>query len=84
MGYDVVLFLGVLHHMPADTHLPTLWRLFAATRRRILVKTPMAGVPGLNRLMMIAQVCKEAGFAGQAINTNGEGGSVFVAERQAT
>jgi len=82
MGYDVVLFLGVLHHMPADTHVPTLWRLFAATRRRILVKTPMEGVHGLKRLMMIAQVCKEMGFAGEAIKTNDHGGSVFVAERR--
>ena len=40
-GYDVVIFLGVLHHLPAEAAGPVLTKVFNAAKREVLIRTPL-------------------------------------------
>ena len=57
-AYDIVLFLGLYHHLPAATRRDTLASALARTRKWFAVRTPAA----LARTEDVVGACREHGF----------------------
>lgn len=56
--YDIVLFLGLYHHLPADRRPDSLRQALARCRKHFALRTP----PGLARDEDLVGVCERAGF----------------------
>ena len=82
--YDVVLFLGVFHHLPRECKMPALNKLLHATRRQIIIRTPLMRSQHQNRIINITSACQSLGFKHRLIqNPRSRGGDLIVAWRQA-
>ncbi len=57
-GYDIVLFLGLYHHLPKTKRLDALRGAMARSRKWLAVRTP----PALARDDRLVDACEEAGF----------------------
>lgn len=97
LSYDVVLFLGVFHHLPRDSKMPVLNKLLHATRRDIIIRTPLLRAaqaspftaadganPHQNRIANITGACEALGFDHRLVaNRKSRGGDLVVARRRA-
>ena len=83
MSYDVVLFLGVFHHLPLASKMLALAKLLSASRRQCLIRTPLLRGPARHRLTNIEHVCRTFGFSHTMVqNQSGRGGDLIVARRR--
>ncbi|HEX7009200.1 MAG TPA: class I SAM-dependent methyltransferase [Phycisphaeraceae bacterium] len=61
-SYDVVLFLGVLQHLPAQAQFPSLAKVLGAARRQVLMRMPIFDNRFPTRLTGVAFTCQQFGY----------------------
>jgi len=83
LAYDVVLFLGVYHHLAQETQVPALTKLLMACKRHFIMRTPLLRPPRPSRLQQIHATCRTYGFEALLTpNKRQRGGDLVVAHRQ--
>ena len=81
-GYDVVLFLGVLHHLPSEAKLPSFARVLEAAGRCAVIRTPLFDQRNASRLPLLAMVCARQNFTLTVYPQHKPAmGSLLIAER---
>jgi precorrin-6B methylase 2 len=82
-SYDVVLFLGVLHHLPGRRRMAVLRTCLDAARRQVVLRTPLEHPLRRAALEMILRTIDECEFDGAAYSAAGRrGGNLVVANRR--
>jgi 2-polyprenyl-3-methyl-5-hydroxy-6-metoxy-1,4-benzoquinol methylase len=61
-SYDSVLFLGVFHHLSKEDKLPSLMKLMMATRRQLVMRTPLIHPKSPNRTSNIYRAIEKMNF----------------------
>jgi len=84
-SYDVVLFLGVYHHLPPPLRWPAMMNLLGAARRQLVMRTPLLQPQKPARTTNIFKACEELNFT-LTIYPHGPrpGGNILIAQRQTT
>lgn len=81
LSYDVVLFLGVIQHLPASDQRPSLEKLLRATRREIAIRAPQHVPSRCPVCSEIGSICKQHGFIVSEHSSGGRAGELFLATR---
>jgi SAM-dependent methyltransferase len=81
-SYDVVLFLGVLQHLPREQRMPAWAKTLQAARRQVVLRTPLFGAPHPNRTTNIALLCQQMNYTLTIYPVHSSrGGILMIAER---
>jgi SAM-dependent methyltransferase len=81
-SYDVVLFLGVFHHLSREEKWPSLVRVFNTAKRVVIMRTPLLQAAGPGRITNIINVCEQLGFSIQIFpHLQKKGGNLMIAHR---
>ncbi len=81
-SYDVILFLGVLQHLPREEKYPSLIKVLQGARRQVIMRMPLFDPRSPNRTTNIARACQQTNFA-LTIYPRHEpkGGNLLIANR---
>lgn len=81
-SFDVVLFLGVMQHLPPEHQMPSFARCLRSARRQVAVRTSIHREPNLEILRSILRVSRQEGFETTCLAQTGErGGNLLIANR---
>jgi 2-polyprenyl-3-methyl-5-hydroxy-6-metoxy-1,4-benzoquinol methylase len=81
-SFDVVLFLGVLQHLPRQHKLPTLAKALIAARRQVVMRMPLFDPRSPNRATNVAKVCQNLDYVLTIYPRHAErGGNLMIADR---
>ncbi|MDY7109421.1 MAG: class I SAM-dependent methyltransferase [Planctomycetota bacterium] len=81
-SFDVVLFLGVLQHLPREHKLPTLAKALSATRRQVVMRMPLFDPRSPNRATNLAAACQDQDFTLTIYPRHAaRGGNLIIAQR---
>ena len=81
-SFDVVLFLGVLHHLPVEHQLPSVAKCLRAAKRQVAIRTSIGHAPNFHVLRDIQRVAASEGFEVLCFaQASPRGGNVMLANR---